>query len=70
MTLYLVEHFLSPRLRLEGLSQMSIDRYVIKNIRQRGKRNKDRVIKQLTPMTINHLSVTKCYKVNALTPID
>ncbi len=37
MTLYLVEHFLSPRLRPEGLSQMSIDRYVIKNIRQREK---------------------------------
>jgi len=43
MTLHSVEHWLSTRLRPEGLLQTSIDRYAIK----KKKRNKDRLIKTI-----------------------
>jgi hypothetical protein len=60
MALYLVEHFLSARLRPEGLSQMSIDRYAIKNIGQRKKRNKDRLIKTIDA---NDYQSLVCHKI-------
>ncbi len=58
MTLYLVEHLLSARLRLEGLSQISIDRYAIKT-KKKG-RNKDRLIKTIDA---NDYQSLVCHKI-------
>jgi hypothetical protein len=61
MALYLVEPLLSARLRPEGLFQMSIDRYAIKNIRQRErKRNQDRLIKTIDT---NDYQSLVCHKI-------
>ncbi len=61
MALYLVEPLLSARLRPEGLFQMSIDRYAIKNIRQRERKgNQDRLIKTIDT---NDYQSLVCHKI-------
>lgn len=78
MTLYLVEHFLSTRLRPEGLSfslslfQMSIDRYAIKRKERKEKRrNKDRLMKTIDATDYQSLVCQKILQgYYALTPID